>query len=345
MQRIGGVHQSAFTGSLALALLGSVLASCITPYGPGLLAYDVGGVAQRPDRAVHQRVELTELPLGHDAAPLLHPPGRARGVHLDAAPARSSRSRSGCFSSWRRCRPSGSSCTCWSSRPALAATLPARAPGGRGHGAGRAGGWWSWPSSSSPSRRCRRGRWRSTQPVRRSTSCVRTPAGSSREYTWGDYSVARHRATFVDGRTDLFEGEVLTEFMAVTNLTTNPDPVLSASHVDYVVWAPHTPLASLPGPRPALARGGPHLGGRRLRPSLRRARCSPEPGRPRRPRVAVLVAPGLERAVARPASRTGRSRSACRHPARAGAPPPGRRKPGASVTTRRSSSVPSGPPS
>ena len=40
VQRIGGVHQSAFTGSLALALLGSVLAACVTPYGPGLLAYD-----------------------------------------------------------------------------------------------------------------------------------------------------------------------------------------------------------------------------------------------------------------------------------------------------------------
>ena len=37
---VGGVHQSRFTGSLALALLGSVVASCITPYGPGLLAYD-----------------------------------------------------------------------------------------------------------------------------------------------------------------------------------------------------------------------------------------------------------------------------------------------------------------
>jgi hypothetical protein len=41
VRRIGGVHQSSFTGSLALALLGSVLASCLTPYGPGLLAYDV----------------------------------------------------------------------------------------------------------------------------------------------------------------------------------------------------------------------------------------------------------------------------------------------------------------
>ena len=53
------------------------------------------------------------------------------------------------------------------------------------------------------------------------------------EYTWGDYSIARHRATFVDGRTDLFEGKVLTEFFAITNMTTNPDPILSSYHVSY----------------------------------------------------------------------------------------------------------------
>ncbi len=63
------------------------------------------------------------------------------------------------------------------------------------------------------------------------------------EYTWGDYSIARHRATFVDGRTDLFEGRVLTEFFDVTDMTTNPDPVLSAYHVTYVVWAPNTALS------------------------------------------------------------------------------------------------------
>lgn len=63
------------------------------------------------------------------------------------------------------------------------------------------------------------------------------------EYTWGDYSIARHRATFVDGRTDLFEGRVLTEFFAVSNVTTNPDPILSASHVRYVVWEPATALS------------------------------------------------------------------------------------------------------
>ena len=40
--RIGGTGQSRHTRPLALALIGSVLASCLTPYGPGLLVYDVG---------------------------------------------------------------------------------------------------------------------------------------------------------------------------------------------------------------------------------------------------------------------------------------------------------------
>jgi hypothetical protein len=84
----------------------------------------------------------------------------------------------------------------------------------------------------------------SSQPVRAFDYLSTRPGRIFTEYTWGDYSVARHRATFVDGRTDLFEGAVLTEFMAVSNLTTEPDHVLSAYDVDYVVWAPHTPLAT-----------------------------------------------------------------------------------------------------
>jgi hypothetical protein len=70
------------------------------------------------------------------------------------------------------------------------------------------------------------------------------------QYTWGDYSIARHRATFVDGRTDLFEGRVLTEYFAVSDLTTNPDPVLTSYHVDYVVWAANTPLSEYLGRDP-----------------------------------------------------------------------------------------------
>ena len=63
------------------------------------------------------------------------------------------------------------------------------------------------------------------------------------EYAWGDYSIARHRATFVDGRTDLFEGTALTQFFAINDLTTNPDPILSEFDVAYVVWAPDTALS------------------------------------------------------------------------------------------------------
>jgi hypothetical protein len=63
------------------------------------------------------------------------------------------------------------------------------------------------------------------------------------QYTWGDYSIVRHRATFADGRTDLFVGPVLTEFFNVSDVKVNPDPILSRYHVDYVVWPRATPLA------------------------------------------------------------------------------------------------------
>jgi hypothetical protein len=62
------------------------------------------------------------------------------------------------------------------------------------------------------------------------------------QYVWGDYSIARHRATFADGRTDYFSGPVLTQFFDVSNLTVDPDPVLSHYQVSYVVWPRGTPL-------------------------------------------------------------------------------------------------------
>ena len=94
----------------------------------------------------------------------------------------------------------------------------------------------------------------SNQPVEAFDYLSAHPGRIFTEYTWGDYSVARSRATFLDGRTDLFEGRVLTEFMAVTNLTMNPDTVLSAYHVSYVVWAPH-PLWRSTSPRHPLGMG------------------------------------------------------------------------------------------
>ncbi len=64
------------------------------------------------------------------------------------------------------------------------------------------------------------------------------------EYNWGDYSIMRNRATFMDGRTDYFSGAVFAEYFAVSGLSVDPDPVLSRYHVSYVIWAPNTPLAN-----------------------------------------------------------------------------------------------------
>ena len=241
VQRIGGVHQSAFTGSLALALLGSVLASCITPYGPGLLAYDVA--VSRNGQIAHDISEWNS-PNFHSGLTLL-----------------------------LYCIPLAVLVVCiWTRRMPLleisvglflfveaiqtqrlvvyllvvaagaAATLPARAPWGTRARRWAGGGLVVLAIVILAIPAVPAGQVASTQPVAAFNFLRAHPGRIFTQYTWGDYSVARHRATFVDGRTDLFEGEVLTEFMAVTNLTTNPDPVLSASHVDYVVWAPHTPL-------------------------------------------------------------------------------------------------------
>jgi hypothetical protein len=63
------------------------------------------------------------------------------------------------------------------------------------------------------------------------------------QYTWEDYSVFRHRATFADGRTDYFTGQVLTDFMEVSSLSMDPDTVFNQYHVDYVVWPSKTALS------------------------------------------------------------------------------------------------------
>ncbi len=125
----------------------------------------------------------------------------------------------------------------------LAATLPARAPWGTTARRWAGGGLVALAIVIVAIPAVPAGTVSSSQPIGAFNYLSARPGRIFTEYTWGDYSVARHRATFVDGRTDLFEGQVLTEFMAVTNLTTNPDPVLSAYYVSYVVWAPRTALA------------------------------------------------------------------------------------------------------
>ncbi len=242
VHRIGGVRQSRFTGSLALALLGSVVASCITPYGPGLLAYDF---AVSRNGQISQYITEWNSPNFHSVLTLL-----VYCVPLAVLVA--------CI--WTRRIPllEGSlglflfvealqterlDMYFMVVAAGLAATLPARAPWGTTARRWAGAGLLALAIVIVAIPAVPAGTVSSSQPIGAFNYLSAHPGRIFTEYTWGDYSVARHRATFVDGRTDLFEGQVLTEFMAVTNLTTNPDPVLSAYHVSYVVWAPRTALA------------------------------------------------------------------------------------------------------
>ena len=240
---IGGMHQSTHSGPLALALVGSLVASCITPYGPGLLAYDVG--VSRNGQIARYIVEWSSpnfhafgtllvycVPLAVLVAcvavrriPLLE---GTLGLFLFFEALQSQR-----FAIYLMVVAAGA-----------AATLPARRAWGatarRWAGAGLvvvAIVVVAVPAVPA-------GRVAASQPVRAFDALSGHPGRIFTEYAWGDYSIARHRATFVDGRTDLFEGRVLSEFMAVSNLTTDPDRVFSAYDVSYVVWAPRTALAT-----------------------------------------------------------------------------------------------------
>jgi hypothetical protein len=242
VQRVGGVHQSPFTGSLALALLGSVVASCITPYGPGLLVYDMdvsrnGQIARyisewnSPNFHSVMTLLVYCVPLAVLVAclwtrrvPLLE---GSLGLFLFVEALQTQR-----LAIYLMVVAVG-----------LAATIRARAPWGTTARRWAGGGLVALAIVILAIPAVPAGSVASSQPVAAFNYLSARPGRIFTEYAWGDYSVARHRATFVDGRTDLFEGRVLAEFMAVTNLTSNPDPLLSAYHVSYVVWAPDTPLS------------------------------------------------------------------------------------------------------
>jgi hypothetical protein len=63
-------------------------------------------------------------------------------------------------------------------------------------------------------------------------------------YLWNDYLDWVGRPVFVDGRTELYtDNGVLSQYLAISGLTTDPDPLLRSHHVEYVLWQPGTPLA------------------------------------------------------------------------------------------------------
>jgi hypothetical protein len=241
--RIGGVRQSPHTGPLALALLGSVVASCVTPYGPSLLVYDLG-VSQNSQISLY--VQEWNSPNFHSFGMLLCyvVPIAVLGLAVRTRRVPVLEGTLAVALLLEALRSQRLAIYLMVIAAGLAATLP------------------QLPAWSTRARRVAAlcyavfaiailavpsvpaGSVAPGLPVQAFNYLEHHPGRVFTEYTWGDYSIARQRATFVDGRTDLFEGEVLTEFMALGDLTVNPDTVLSQYRVSYVVWTPNSGLST-----------------------------------------------------------------------------------------------------
>jgi hypothetical protein len=240
--RIGAAGRAPSPTLVGLAALGSLLASCVTPYGPRLLMYDLsvarnGQIARyisewnSPDF----RSVMVLLMFGIPLAVLLLALRQRNLLVLEGTLVLGS--FVGALAAQRLV------IYLMVAAVGLAASLPARPPWGgtarRLSGAGLIGLMVALVAVPSvPAGTVAPG-----LPVQAFNFLAAHPGRIFTEYTWGDYSIARHRETFADGRTDLFAGPVLTEFFAITELSTDPDPILSRYHVDYVVWAPDTPLS------------------------------------------------------------------------------------------------------
>jgi hypothetical protein len=63
-------------------------------------------------------------------------------------------------------------------------------------------------------------------------------------YLWNDYLDYVGIPEFVDGRTELYtSGPVLRQYLAVNDLTSNPDPILRRYDVEYVLWPTDSALS------------------------------------------------------------------------------------------------------
>ncbi|HZU80402.1 MAG TPA: hypothetical protein VE991_10850 [Acidimicrobiales bacterium] len=63
-------------------------------------------------------------------------------------------------------------------------------------------------------------------------------------YLWNDYLDWEHIPVFIDGRTEIYTGTpVFRQYLDISNLTVDPDPILASYGVRYVLWTPGTPLA------------------------------------------------------------------------------------------------------
>jgi len=81
-------------------------------------------------------------------------------------------------------------------------------------------------------------------PVRAVAYLQHRPGRVFATYLWGDYLDSVGRPVFIDGRTELYTGDgVLTRYLALQDVTADPDPVLRSYGVTYVLWTPGTGLS------------------------------------------------------------------------------------------------------
>jgi hypothetical protein len=242
LARVGGIGRSTHRRQLAVVSVVGLGASFVTPYGPYLLFYDIGVgtnsqigqyISEWNSPNFHSVVELVTFAL--IISVFLFAVRRRRVMVLEAT--LTVVFFLGALHSNRI------SIYLYVAVAGLAASLPVRrvwGPRARrvagALGIGLMLALFSYPSVPA-------GTVTADTPVQAFNFLETHPGRIFTKYTWGDYSIVRHRATFADGRTDLFIGPVLTDFFAVSDVKANPDPILARYDVDYVVWPRATPLA------------------------------------------------------------------------------------------------------
>lgn len=84
----------------------------------------------------------------------------------------------------------------------------------------------------------------SQEPVAATVYLRQHPGRVFNAYHWGGFLIWRHIPVFVDGRTDLYlSSPILQDYLAVKQLTVNPETVFARYHIRYVLWPPGTPLS------------------------------------------------------------------------------------------------------
>ncbi len=243
VSNIGGIGRSPYPRYLALVGAAGIVTSCLSPYGPGLLLYDlrvsmntqIGQVISEwmsPDFHSLEVLAFYCIPLVIMASTAWNRRfmvlEATMAVILFVAALHSERFIVYVFIV---------SC-------GLASCLPRRAPWSASArrlvgalGIGLAIAVLTVPSVPA-------GSVTTDTPVQAFNFLSSHPGRIFTEYSWGDYSIMRDRATFMDGRTDYFTGAIFTDYFSASDLTVDPDPLLSLYHVSYVIWTPRTPLAN-----------------------------------------------------------------------------------------------------